>query len=283
VDDNPTNRRILSAILVSWGMQPTQAASAAEALEYMHRSTENSQPFPLVLTDVHMPEMDGFDLVERILGTPTLTNAFILMLTSGEHAGDLTRCRELGVSSFLTKPVRRAELRSAIVNAIADRGRASQTAQDLRKLASRTATPASASSGALILLAEDNLVNQRVARAMLEKAGHSIVLAQTGQTALTEWEKQQFDLILMDVQMPDMDGFEVTGLIRKREKESGARTPIIAMTAHAMSGDRERCLAAGMDDYISKPIHSQQLLELVAKYLKTVSHAGVPAENLTQA
>ena len=133
-------------------------------------------------------------------------------------------------------------------------------------LAGRTAKPASATSGACILLAEDNLVNQRVARAILEKAGHTVVLANNGQNALSLWEKQHFDLILMDVQMPDMDGFEATAAIREREKESGAHIPIIAMTAHAMSGDRERCLDAGMDDYISKPIRGPALLDLVTKY-----------------
>jgi len=278
VDDNYTNRRLLSAILRSWGMQPTLATSAPEALEYMRRSAEDDQPFPLVLTDVHMPGMDGFDLVERIQSTPNLTKAFILMLTSGEHAGDLARCRELGVSSFLTKPIRRAELRSAIVNALVERSRGSQTAQDLRELAARTARLAPASSGAHILLAEDNLVNQRVARAMLEKAGHSVVLASTGQKALSLWEQQPFDVILMDVQMPDIDGFEATAAIRKKEKESGAHTPIIAMTAHAMSGDRERCLDAGMDNYISKPIHAAELLDLVEKPRRLLQRLPVQNE-----
>jgi CheY-like chemotaxis protein len=232
----------------------------------MRRSVEHGQPFRLVLTDAHMPEMDGFDLVERIKNTPNLTNAFILMLTSGEHLGDLARCRELGVSAFLTKPVRRAELRAAMVSALADQRGDSQSAQDLLALAGRIAKSTSPSSGACILLAEDNAVNQKVASAILEKAGHSAVLAPTGRKALSLWGEQQFDLILMDVQMPDMDGFEATAAIRERERQSGAHIPIIAMTAHAMSGDRERCLDAGMDDYISKPIRGPVLLELVAKY-----------------
>ncbi|MBZ5635117.1 MAG: response regulator [Acidobacteriia bacterium] len=278
VDDNLTNRRILTDMLRNWGMQPAPTASAPEALAQMRRGAEHGQPFQLVLTDVHMPEMDGFDLVQRIMQSPDLTNACILMLTSGEHLGDLARCRELGISAFLTKPIRRAELRTAIVNAIADRGRSSETVQDLRKLARRTARPAPASSGAHILLAEDNDVNQRVARAILEKAGHSVVLARTGQKALTLWEEQPFDLILMDVQMPEMDGFEATAVIREREKQSGAHMPIIAMTAHAMSGDRERCLAAGMDNYISKPIDAPALLGLVTKY-QTKSHAEAPVSN----
>jgi len=271
VDDNPTNRRLLMDTLRSWGMQPTSAASAPEALTQMDRGAEHGQPFQLVLTDVHMPEMDGFELVERILGAPNLTKAFILMLTSGEHMGDLARCRELGVSAFLTKPVRRAELRAAIVTALTGRSGEKQSTQDLLALAGRTAKPTSAASGACILLAEDNAVNQRVARAILEKAGHAVVLANNGRNALNLWEKQHFDLILMDVQMPDMDGFEATAAIREREKESGAHMPIIAMTAHAMSGDRERCLDAGMDDYISKPIRGPALLDLVTKYSQTTS------------
>ena len=274
VDDNRTNRRILAETLRGWGMEATAAESAQEALEHMRRGTELGQPFQLVLTDVHMPEMDGFELVECIQGTPNLTKAFILMLTSGEHMGDLARCRELGVSAFLTKPIRRGELWAAIVAAVADRGRDSQTAADLGVLARGTAEPTSAKSGAHILLAEDNVVNQRVARAILEKAGHTVVLAQTGEDAVKTWEKEPFDLVLMDVQMPDIDGFEATALIRKKERESGARTPIIAMTAHAMSGDRERCLDAGMDDYIPKPIRGPVLLDLVAKY-SSKSRAGL--------
>ena len=272
VDDNPTNRRLLTDTLRSWGMQPTPAASAPDALAQMQRDAEHGQPFRLVLTDVHMPEMDGFALVERIMGAPSSTNAVILMLTSGEHLGDLARCREMGVSAFLTKPVRRAELRAAIVAAVTDQDGVSQSAQDLLALAGITAKPTSASSGTCILLAEDNAVNQRVALAILEKAGHTVVLAPTGRRALSLWGEQRFDLILMDVQMPDMDGFETTAAIREREKESGAHIPIIAMTAHAMSGDRERCLDAGMDDYISKPIRGPALLDLVKKYAKTASH-----------
>jgi CheY-like chemotaxis protein len=153
----------------------------------------------------------------------------------------------------------------AIVNAIAGQDR-DQTARDLRELAGRTAARPSASSGARILLAEDNVVNQRVARAILERAGHTVVVASTGESAVSTWHEQPFDVVLMDVQMPDIDGFQATALIREKEKVSGTHTPIIAMTAHAMSGDRERCLEAGMDDYISKPIRGSVLLDLVMKY-----------------
>jgi len=266
VDDNHTNRRILSDTLRNWGMHPTPVASANEALLQMRRNAELGQPFPLVLTDVHMPEMDGFELVKRMLAAPTLTKAFILMLTSGDHIGDLARCRDLGISAFLTKPIRRAELRVAIVNAMAGQDCGGTTAQDLRELAGRTAALTPANSGARILLAEDNAVNQRVARAILERAGHTVVAATTGESAVRMWREQPFDLILMDVQMPELDGFQATGLIREKERISGAHIPIIAMTAHAMSGDRERCLNAGMDDYISKPIRGPMLLDLVTKY-----------------
>ena len=273
VDDNLTNRRILADMLWAWGMQPTPAASAPEALAQMRRGADRGQPFSLVLTDVHMPEMDGFDLVERIKNTPNLTNAFILMLTSGEHHGDLARCRELGVSAFLTKPVRRAELRAAIVTAISDQSREREHVTP-RVMAGRNATRPNSLCAAHILLAEDNVVNQRVARAILEKAGHSVVIVDTGEKAVRLWEQQPFDMILMDVQMPDMDGFEATAAIRGKEKQTGTHMPIIAMTAHAMSGDRERCLDAGMDNYISKPIHASTLLDLVSQYGKTPSHAG---------
>jgi len=271
VDDNLTNRKILADMLWSWGMQPTTAASAPEALAHMRLAAQRSQPYPLVLTDVHMPEMDGFDLVERIQATPNLTGAFILMLTSGEHIGDLARCRKLGVSGYLTKPVRRAELRAAIGRALTEQTRGKKPAEAPTPVVSRPREPET--SGLNILLAEDNVVNQRVARAILEKAGHRVVVADNGQKALMHCREQHFDLVLMDVQMPEMDGFEATAIIRQMEKWTGTHLPIVAMTAHAMTGDRERCLDAGMDNYITKPIHPPALIELVAQYARTPSHA----------
>ena len=264
VDDNLTNRRILADLLWTWGMQPTSAGSAPEALAQMCRAAGCGQPFTLVLTDVHMPGMDGFDLVERIKRTPNLTHAFILMLTSGEHLGDLERCRELGISAYLIKPVRRAELRKAIAAAVLGQSHGPAQAREETVARMERAGP-----GSLILLAEDNVVNQRVARAVLEKAGHSVVIADNGRTALLLLEEQPFDLVLMDVQMPEMDGFEATAAIRAKDRLTGTHTPIIAMTAHAMTGDRERCLDAGMDNYITKPIDGSALLDLVAEYSGT--------------
>jgi len=266
VDDNLTNRRILTNMLSIWGMQPTPAASGLEALAHLRRAVDRGHPFALILTDVHMPAMDGFQLVEQIQAMPALAHTVTLLLTSGEHSGDLTRCQEIGISAYLRKPVRRAELRGAIVAALTARARdrkvtrpaAVLTIDRLRK---------EQGAGLHVLLAEDNVANQRVASAILEKGGHSVVVAETGRSALMLLDDQPFDVILMDVQMPEMDGFEATAAIREKESRTGTHTRIIAMTAHAMSGDRERCLAAGMDDYITKPIQAPLLLKLLNESL----------------
>ncbi len=266
VDDNLTNRRILTDMLGRWGMQPAPAASGAEALAHMRRGVQRGHPFSLVLTDVHMPEMDGFELVKRIHESPELARPVILMLTSGDRSDDLARCRRLGVSSYLTKPVRRAELRSAILAAIAHSPGLPERDAMLSGATVQRSPQALGRSALHILLAEDNAVNQRVALRILEKAGHRVAIAENGKAALKMIEEQSFDAILMDVQMPEMGGFEATALIREKEQRTGRHIPIIAMTAHAMAGDRERCLAAGMDDYLSKPVAASTLLELVSRY-----------------
>jgi signal transduction histidine kinase/DNA-binding response OmpR family regulator len=262
VDDNSTNRRILTELLWLWQMRPASAASGIEALGVLRQAAERGDPFCLVLTDCHMPEMDGFDLAMRIRNSPHLTEAVVMMLTSGEQSGDIKRCRELGIAVYLTKPVRRAELRSAIVKSV------------MRRPSSPAALAPSRETGVLvpfrakmhILLAEDNIVNQRVAVRILEKEGYGVTVAANGVEALNALKEREFDLVLMDVQMPEMGGFEATGRIRQMEHAGGNRLPIVAMTAHAMTGDRERCLAAGMDDYISKPVRASALVELVEKY-----------------
>jgi len=273
VDDNLTNRRILTDMLGRWGMQPAPAASGAEALAQMRRGVQRGRPFSLVLTDVHMPEMDGFELVKRIHDSPELVQPVILMLTSGDRSDDLSRCRKLGVSSYLTKPVRRAELRSAILSAIA-RDTSLVAVRPALNGAAADRTPTGTHSSSLhILLTEDNAVNQRVALRILQKAGHSVAIAENGKVALRMLAEQPFELILMDLQMPEMGGFEATALIREKEKRTGRHIPIIAMTAHAMAGDRERCLAAGMDNYLSKPVAASMLLELVGHYGAKLSPA----------
>jgi len=270
VDDNLTNRRILTDMLWQWKARPTPVASAQEALSLMQRTHEQGHPFALVLTDAHMPEMDGFDLAAQITRSPHLADSVILMLTSGQQQGDLARCRELGVSAYLTKPVRRTELRAAIARAFAGHAQRQQGRSEnptgIRALQDSLQT--AQASPARILLAEDNIVNQRVAVRILEKAGHHVVVTANGREAIAAWRNQPFDLVLMDVQMPEMDGFETTAEIRRAEAGTNGHVPIVAMTAHAMAGDRERCLEAGMDDYISKPIRKSDLMDVIERHTK---------------
>jgi two-component system sensor histidine kinase/response regulator len=263
VDDNETNRRILEKLLTAWGMHITLADSAQAALTALHYAKDAGQPFSLLLTDANMPEMDGFALANEVRQDPKLAGATLMMLTSGGQHGDSARSRELGVSAYLTKPVGRSELRAAIIRALA--------ASEPRLIDSKVSTSesprvAGPSMGTLrILLAEDNAMNQIHAIRLFEKRGHLVTVAGNGREALAALEREQFDLVLMDVQMPELDGFETTAAIRAREHSVGGHIPIVAMTAHAMKGDRERCLAAGMDDYTSKPIRAEELFEAIAR------------------
>ena len=261
VDDNATNRRILEEMLTNWSMQPSLAEDGLQALERMKLACASGRPYDLVLLDVHMPGMDGFEVARQIKQTPAFHGATIMMLTSGTGSNDRARCRELGVAAYLTKPICRNELHDAILKAL-NREEAQPEALGLPA----RGTDQNKSVARRILLAEDNPVNQKVARHMLEKHGHRVVVASNGREAIAELEKtgwSGFDLVLMDVQMPQMDGYAATAAIREREKTSGAHLPIMAMTAHAMKGDRERCLQAGMDGYISKPFQARDLLEQV--------------------
>lgn len=241
----------------------------------MQQASESNRPFRLVLTDVHMPGMDGFELVERARGTQHWNGAIVLMLTSGEQADDLERCRKLGVASHLVKPVRRAELRAALAKALAALVRADSAEQPDPRLQSQSFGAARKPTAELplrILLAEDNTVNQRVAMRLLERRGHHVIVVANGKEALHALEQESFDLVVMDVQMPQMDGLEATAAIRAKERTRGGHIPIVAMTAHAMKGDAERCYAAGMDAYISKPIIGADLFKVVeqsaiAKYV----------------
>jgi CheY-like chemotaxis protein len=253
VDDNATNRRILKQIAEAEGMRATTASSAATAMLELQAAAERADAFKLVLLDCHMPNVDGFTLVEEVRQVEAIAETAILMLTSAGQRGDAARCRALGVAAYLTKPVSSFQLRDAMrlaLDANSDRAASAQ-------LITRHTLPTK-QFGLRILLAEDNPVNQQVARRMLEKQDHSVTVAANGREALQAFEHQTFDLILMDIQMPEMDGFAATAAIRKKERE-GEHIPIIALTAHAMIGDRERCLAAGMDGYVSKPIPIEEL------------------------
>jgi PAS domain S-box-containing protein len=270
VDDNATNRQILLKMLANWRTIPTATGSGAEAIVSLREAQGLGRNFPLILLDAQMPKMDGFALAEYIKRNPEWNTATIMMLSSAGQRGDAKRCRDLGVAAYLTKPVRQGELLDAILTALGTRPvRAAWPALVTRHSLRENCNPLR------ILLAEDNAVNQVLAVRLLEKRGHAVTVKGNGREALAALENASFDLVLMDVQMPEMDGFEATAAIREKEKTSGNHLPIIAMTAHAMAGDRERCLEAGMDDYITKPIRQQELTEVLKRNLR-----ATPAEEV---
>ncbi|MCE9527601.1 MAG: response regulator [Planctomycetales bacterium] len=267
VDDNSTNRKILDEMLRSWGMQPLMADSAAAALQILQQRVSAGNLPSLMITDVHMPEMDGYSLVEQIRRSESLTGLPVIVLTSGDQRDEQERLASLSISSHLLKPVRQSDLLTAIQAALLkdDGSGPAPVATDLLP----------AIKPLRILLAEDGLTNQKLALGILGKMGHSVTVAVNGQEALAAFKTQSFDLILMDVQMPEMDGYEATGRIR--ELEGGrSRIPIIAMTARAMKGDRERCLAAGMDGYVPKPVRREELLRVMASILTAPSCTSLP-------
>jgi two-component system, sensor histidine kinase and response regulator len=288
VDDNATNRRIQEEILANWRMQPTAVAGARDALVALGEAQQAGRPFALVLSDANMPDRDGFWLAEQIQAEARLHGAIIMMLTSGDRPGDIARCERLGIAAYLMKPIKQSELFDAIVAAIGIEEVAVDARQDRAGERDAAAGPSSrraASQGAhsrrgmptgrlRVLLAEDSLVNQKLAEGLLQSRGHSVVVANNGVEALAAHQVQPFDLVLMDVQMPEMDGLEATAAIRAREKSTGRHTPIVAMTAHAMKGDRQRCLEAGMDGYIAKPIRS---VDLFATIEEALGHAPAAA------
>jgi two-component system, sensor histidine kinase and response regulator len=258
VDDNLTNRRILEGMLRRWGAKPVLANGAFEAMEALERAQQAGERFKLILLDVSMPEVDGFALCERIRHHPGMSNITVMMLSSVARRQDAIRSRELGVAAFLTKPVDWKELRDVIASILTQNG-----ARTSAKTSHVSEPLGKGMRGLRILLAEDNEVNQELALSLLKKYGHSVLLANDGREALSAWQKESFDLILMDLQMPVMGGFEATAAIRRKEADTGAHIPIVAMTAHAMKGDRENCLAAGMDGYVPKPISVKNLLEAI--------------------
>ena len=269
VDDNATNRRILGETLANWRMRPTLAGGGREALARLERAAARGRPFPLVLLDANMPELDGFALAERIHKRRGFGRTRLLMLTSGPRPGDERRAIALGVSSFLIKPVKQSELLERILEAL--------QAPSARRPA--RAAPTRPARRLRVLVAEDNLVNQRVAVGMLEHAGHRALVVENGRQALAALARQTFDMVLMDVQMPELDGFETTHAIRERERGTPRHIPIVALTAHAMKGDAERCLAAGMDAYLAKPL---QPAELVAVMSKLVPDSMIDAARLLE-
>ncbi len=266
VDDNATNRQILVKTLAGWHAQAVAVESGAKAIATLKEAQALGIKFPLVLLDAQMPEMDGFELTEHIKKNTDWRAATVMMLSSAGQRGDAIRCRELGVAAYLTKPVRQQELLEAVLTALGEGPKKEPPAVLITRHSLRESR-----RQLRLLLVEDNVVNQRLAVRLLEKRGHAVVVAENGRRALAALENDTFDVVLMDVQMPEMDGFEATAAIREKEKSSGMHQPIIAMTAHAMVGDKERCLAAGMDDYITKPIRSDALIEMLERHISVPS------------
>ena len=260
IDDNRTNRRILEGLLRSWGMEPTVVCGAEEALAVLGESREPGHSFQLIVTDMHMPKMDGFGLVEKIKQRGGPATATIMMLTSAGHRGDAARCQQLGIAAYLLKPVRKVELREAIARLLGAKDQTHASTMITRDSLQDERDP---EQWLDILLAEDNIVNQKLATRLLEKRGHKVMVVGNGREALAALAHKSYDLVLMDVQMPELGGIEATTMLREKEKLTGAHQPIVAMTALVMKNDRERCLAAGMDGYLAKPIRPQELDEVL--------------------
>ncbi len=272
VDDNATNRRILLEALTNWRMRPVAVESGAAALGMLEDSQRVNRPFAIALLDGHMPDMDGFAVAERIHKDRRYANLKIIMLTSAGRSDDVTRCRRLGISEYVTKPVKQSELFDVIITALGEPPIERAQAPKRRKGVAR-----SARSRPQVLIAEDNQVNQLVATRTFEKLGYEATVVGNGRDAVSAVQGRKFDLVAMDVQMPDMDGLEATAAIRAWEKTTGTHTLIVAMTAHAMKGDRERCLAAGMDGYASKPIRIKDLEDVINQLTQSEQSPQVPA------
>jgi PAS domain S-box-containing protein len=259
VDDNASNRRILESLLEKWNLRVDSAGDGDSALRALSRATMENDPYQLILIDFRMPGMDGLELSRRIRSTSKLSDSVIMMLTSDDCTPAIASCREIGIKAHLIKPIRELDLRHAILRILAPGRPESQARHEEADTPNRALT-----HGVRILVAEDNLVNQKLARRLLEREGHLVTIAENGKRAIELFRSHPFDLIFMDVQMPEMDGIEATTLIRRYETDS--HIPIIAMTAHAMDGDKERCLNVGMDAHLAKPINSKELYRLVLAF-----------------
>ena len=265
VDDNATNRRIIAEQLAGWGLRVETADGTPAALAAIARARTSGTPFALFVIDGEMPGTDGIALASRIREGQELAGAIVMMLSAAGSAEDAARCGELGIRAYVLKPVTPSDLLEAIQAALgADRDSAPAAAPGPGAAAGRSLR---------VLLADDNPINRRVATALLERRGHTVVAAEDGRGAIAAWERGPVDVILMDVQMPDMDGFQVTAAIRDRERDTAAHVPIVAVTAHAMQGDRERCLAAGMDDYVSKPLRAEELIRVLDRLVPIAAAA----------
>jgi signal transduction histidine kinase/DNA-binding response OmpR family regulator len=281
VDDNATNRRILAEHLFRFGMRPIAVEGARAALQELERAKATHTPFGLIIVDYHMPGMDGLMLAERIREMPGLSGSTVMMLSSGGQSGDAARCRELGLAAYLTKPISQKVLYQTVIQMLGGQNPRAKSTPAPRmeapmSLPSSHRSPATDRAPLRVLLAEDNLVNQKLAVTLLQKRGHTVTVANDGEEALQTLERSAFDVVLMDVHMPRMGGFEATTAIRERERRTGAHLPIVALTALAMNGDRDECLRAGMDAYVSKPINSAELFGTLERLFPNRSGAVTP-------
>jgi CheY-like chemotaxis protein len=259
LDENPANRSVLKEMTSSWDLEPSEAEDEEEALSQIKSAFESGKPYQILLLNSRLSKKDGFGVAKRIKEGPYAEDLRIILLASNGRKGDAEKCAKSGISAYLVKPVNESELLDGILMALGNPtpGRA--------PIITRYAID-EARSRLRILVVEDNIVNQKVAEAVLKKRRHDVVIAPNGREAIAALDKEDFDIVLMDVQMPEMDGFEATRLIRDRQKTEGKHTPIVAMTAHAMKGDREKCLAVGMDDYVSKPIREDALFSVIDRF-----------------
>lgn len=253
VDDFAVNRRIVLEMLKNWGLEGIEAKNAGEALDRLREAADAGQPFRLLLTDLNMPEVDGYTLVEEVQQKYGSERPKIILLTSGERSDETERRKRLAIDAHLLKPIKQSDLFDSIAEVLGEAAVPQQIDDALPSLPPLD-----------VLLVEDSLVNQKLALGVLGQFGHRVTVAGNGREAIELTAQRKFDVVLMDVQMPEVDGLEATRQIRQREQISGGHVPIIAMTAHALSGDRERCLASGMDQYLPKPIRPRQLVEMIA-------------------
>jgi len=267
VDDNETNRLILGELLGRWGMRVETAKDAKEALHILTHSASQGFRFAAVISDLQMPDMNGFELVEEIRKSAHFSQVPVLILSSSAQKSERQRFRKLGIAAYLSKPIQPSELLDAILSALSVRPFEPDREGDVPP------PQADGRQGMKVLLAEDNAVNRIFATRLLEKHGYTVVVVENGREALEALERETVDLVLMDVQMPEMDGLEATAAIREREGKTGSHVPIIALTAHAMKGDREKCLAAGADDYLAKPIRTTELFETVDRLRNAKTNA----------
>jgi len=250
VDDNAATRRALRNALLHWNVRSSEARNASEAMAQLEYFSRTTTPVRIVITDLDMPESDGLYLVSMMRERIQTETTPVVLLSSAKQREDVERCRQASVSSYMVKPVRASELRDTLLQIVSFKPVASVESRQRMELSG---------GGLNILVAEDNPVNQLVMQRLLVKRGHRVVIAANGKAALDAVQSEVFDLVFMDVQMPVVDGFQATREIRRAEAGSASRTPIIALTAHAMSGDRERCLQAGMDAYMTKPVVPREL------------------------